>query len=76
MEGKVNTGSILWFNEKRGYGFLKPDDGSKDMFVHYTNIISNASFKTLVTGQRVQYVVGSNKKGPQAEQIKVIEENK
>ena len=76
MEGKVNTGSILWFDEKRGYGFLQPDDGSKDMFVHYTNIISNAAFKTLVAGQKVQYVVGSNKNGPQAEQIKVIEENK
>jgi CspA family cold shock protein len=73
-EMKVYTGSVVWFNDKRGFGFLKPDNGSKDMFVHYTNIDSDAKFKTLVAGQRVSYVLGQNKNGPQAEQIRIIEE--
>jgi CspA family cold shock protein len=73
-EMRVYTGQVVWFNDKRGYGFVKLDDGSKDMFVHYTNIDSDAKFKTLVAGQRVSYVLGQNKNGPQAEQIRVVEE--
>lgn len=72
MEG-ICTGTIVWFNERRGYGFLQPDDGGKDLFVHYTNIISEANFKTLVAGQRVSYIMGTNKNGPQAEEVAVIE---
>jgi len=73
-EMKVYTGEIVWFNDKRGYGFCKPDDGSKDMFVHYTNIVSDEKFKTLVAGQKISYILGQNKNGPQAEQIRVIGE--
>jgi len=72
-EKKVCTGTVVWFNDKRGYGFLQPDDGGKDLFVHYTNVISDAKFKTLVAGQRVSFTVGSNKNGPQAENITVID---
>ena len=70
---EVCNGVIIWFNDRRGYGFLQPDDGGKDLFVHYSNIISDANFKTLVAGQKVSYTIGSNKNGPQAEQVKIVE---
>lgn len=71
-EKKVYTGVVTWFNDKRGYGFITPDNGGKDMFVHYTNIVSDVKFKTLVAGQHVSFIVGVNKNGPQAESITVI----
>jgi len=73
-EKQVCTGTVVWFNEKRGYGFLKPDGGDKDYFVHYTNIVSEMKFKTLVAGQRVTFTVGANKNGPQAENIAILDE--
>lgn len=72
---EIKYGTVLWFNNKRGYGFIKPDDGSKDFFVHYTNIVAESGiFKTLVAGQKVSFVVGANKNGPQAEKVVVIAE--
>jgi CspA family cold shock protein len=69
-EREVEKGTVVWFNDKRGIGFIKPDDGGKDYFVHYTNIISEPDkFKTLTAGQRVSFCVGANKNGPQAEEI-------
>lgn len=73
-EKQVCTGTVVWFNERRGYGFLKPDGGDKDYFVHYTNIVSEMKFKTLVAGQRVTFTVGANKNGPQAENIAILDE--
>jgi CspA family cold shock protein len=74
-EKKVCTGSVVWFNDKRGYGFVKPEDGSGDMFVHVSNIIADqGKFKTLSAGQRVSFVEGANKNGPQAEQVELLEE--
>ena len=68
-------GTVVWFNEKKGWGFCKPDEGDIDLFVHWTNIVGEeGQFKTLVSGQRVSFVVGANKNGPQAEQIEIIEE--
>lgn len=71
---EVQKGTVVWFNDKRGYGFVTPDDGGKDLFVHYTNIVSDAKFKTLVAGQRVSFTVGANKNGPQAENINILDE--
>lgn len=66
-------GTVLWFG--KGYGFIKTDDGSSDKFVHYSNIVTEpGKFKTLTAGQRVSFVIGMNKNGPQAEQVIVIEE--
>ena len=73
MNEERKTGTIVWFSSLKGYGFCKPDDGSKDLFVHYSNIVSDARFKTLVAGQVVSFVVGANKNGPQAEEIVVLE---
>ena len=58
------TGTVKWFNETKGYGFIARDNGS-DVFVHYSAIRGNG-FKTLKEGQRVEFEVGQGPKGPQA----------
>jgi CspA family cold shock protein len=65
------TGTVKWFNETKGFGFITPEDGGKDLFAHYS-AIQSAGFKTLQEGQRVEFVVAPGAKGPQATQIKVI----
>jgi CspA family cold shock protein len=72
---EVKNGEVVWFNDKLGFGFVKPDDGGQDMFCHYTNIVAEeGKFRTLTAGQRVSYTVGSNNTGPQAENIVILEE--
>ena len=61
-------GTVKWFNESKGFGFITPEDGGKDLFAHFSDIQANG-FKTLAEGQRVQYVVKQGLKGPQATQI-------
>ncbi|EEX36433.1 cold-shock protein [Vibrio metschnikovii] len=70
MSGKV-TGSVKWFNETKGFGFLTPDNGGSDVFVHF-NSIASEGFKTLAEGQKVSFNVEQGKKGPQAEQVTVL----
>lgn len=66
-------GTVVFFDPKRGWGFLKPDAGDKDLFVHFSNIIApEGVFKTLEAGQRVEYGLGTNHKGQQAIAIQVI----
>jgi CspA family cold shock protein len=64
------TGTVKWFNETKGFGFIKADSG-QDVFAHFSEIQSNG-FKVLNEGQRVSFVLGQGKKGPQATTIKVI----
>ncbi|HEY5603920.1 MAG TPA: cold-shock protein [Gammaproteobacteria bacterium] len=64
------TGTVKWFNESKGFGFISPDDGSKDVFVHFSAIASEG-FRTLAEGQRVTYEVENGPKGPQAANVKV-----
>lgn len=79
---EIKYGTVVWFNNKRGYGYIKPDEdlrhlnnGREDFFVHYVNIVSEpGTFKTLTAGQKVSFVIGANKNGPQAEKIIVIAE--
>ena len=56
------TGTVKWFNETRGFGFITPDDGSKDVFVHHS-AIQGAGYKTLAEGQKVSYEVQQTPKG-------------
>lgn len=72
-EDKVYTGTVVWFNSRAGIGFLAPDVGSKDLFIHYTNIKCEG-FKTVNAGQRVKYKIGQNHRGDQAIEIEVIKE--
>ena len=64
MSNKIN-GQVKWFNESKGFGFITPDNGSKDVFVHFSAIQDNG-FKTLSEGQRVEFTVESGMKGPSA----------
>jgi CspA family cold shock protein len=59
----VATGTVKWFNEKKGFGFIRPDDGSKELFVHHSEI-KTEGFATLAEGQKVTFEVGTGKKGP------------
>jgi CspA family cold shock protein len=64
----MSIGTVKWFNESKGYGFISPEDGSKDVFVHFNAIIGDG-FKTLTEGQSVSYEVENGPKGPQATQV-------
>jgi CspA family cold shock protein len=62
------TGTVKWFNDDKGFGFITPDDGGADLFAHYSAIQSDG-FKSLKEGQKVEYTVGQGRKGPAAENI-------
>lgn len=64
-------GSVKWFNESKGFGFITPEDGSKDVFVHFSAIQSNG-FKTLAEGQRVEFEITDGAKGPSAANVAAI----
>ena len=64
----METGTVKWFNESKGFGFIAPQDGSKDVFVHYS-AIANSGFRTLSEGQTVTYDVENGPKGPQATNV-------
>jgi len=63
-----NTGKVKWFNDKKGFGFIEPSDGSKDLFVHHTSL-QMEGFKTLKEEQTVNYEVGDSEKGPVATNV-------
>jgi CspA family cold shock protein len=64
----VNVGKVKWFNSKKGYGFIKLDDGDKDIFVHYTSIKGDG-FKSLAEGEEVQFELTEGPKGLQAQNV-------
>ena len=64
----MNTGTVKWFNESKGYGFITPSDGSPDIFVHFS-VIEGDGFKTLNEGQTVQFEMQRSEKGPQATRV-------
>ena len=59
------TGTVKWFNEAKGYGFITPEDGSKDLFVHFSNIATDG-YKTLSEGANVTFESRQGQKGPEA----------
>ncbi|MBN3492198.1 MULTISPECIES: transcription antiterminator/RNA stability regulator CspE [Vibrio] len=65
------TGSVKWFNETKGFGFITPDNGNADVFVHFRSIASDG-FKTLTEGQKVTFNVEQGGKGPQAADVTVM----
>ena len=64
-------GTVKWFNDEKGFGFISPDDGSKDLFVHQT-AIQTAGFRTLEEGAKVSYESESSEKGPRAANVQVL----
>jgi CspA family cold shock protein len=65
------TGTVKWFNAEKGYGFITPEDGSKDLFVHFSAIQSDG-YKSLNEGQKVEYESTQGQKGPQAGNVRVV----
>ena len=65
----MSTGKVKWFNDSKGFGFICPDDGGDDLFVHHTEIVSQG-FASLQEGQSVEFEIGEGKKGPCATQVK------
>ncbi|NLA51350.1 MAG: cold-shock protein [Alcaligenaceae bacterium] len=68
---KKEIGVVKWFNSEKGFGFIMPENGGKDLFVHHSEIIADG-FKTLEENQRVSFVEGMGQKGPCATQVEAI----
>jgi CspA family cold shock protein len=65
------TGTVKWFSNEKGYGFITPEDGSKDLFVHFSGIEGDG-YRTLAEGQKVEYTQTQGQKGPQATGVRPI----
>jgi CspA family cold shock protein len=68
----TQTGIVKWFDDGKGFGFITPEGGGKDLFAHHTEIRNNGGFRTLQENQRVEFEVRQGQKGLQAANIKVI----
>ena len=64
-------GTVKWFNNQKGYGFIKPDDGSKDLFVHHTSVKVDG-YRTLSENQAVEFDVIESDKGPSATNVRIV----
>lgn len=70
----MGKGTVKWFNSKKGYGFITPDDGSPDVFVHYSTVkAAEGEFKIIYEGDIVEFEITQGQKGPQATDVVVTE---
>ena len=70
----LQNGTVKWFNNEKGYGFIQPEDGGKDVFVHFRQVNRTSEFGriTLNEGQKVTFEIGEGQKGPQAENVTAL----
>src|SRR5258708_29184641 len=71
MSENRTNGTVKWFSRVKGYGFIEPENGEKDVFVHYSAIIGD-SYRNLEEGQRVEFSIEETGKGPQAVQVQAV----
>ena len=74
MESNRMTGTVKWFSRVKGYGFIAPDDGGKEIFVHFSGI-EGEGYRNLEEGQKVTYTVEETPKGPQAVSVRAVTED-
>ena len=66
----MSVGTVKWFSNRKGYGFVVPDEGGEDLFIHHSNI-EMEGYRSLEEGQRVEYEAAEGKKGPEATKVRV-----
>jgi cold shock protein len=71
VEEYMATGTVKWFSDEKGFGFITPDEGSKDLFVHHTSIEADG-YRSLAEGARVEYESEAGDKGPKAINVRVV----
>jgi len=69
----MSTGTVKWFNDSKGFGFITPDGGGKDLYAHFSAIQGNGGYKSLRENQKVSFDVTAGPKGPQAANIKALD---
>lgn len=67
----MGTGKVKWFNDQKGFGFITPDDGGRDLFVHHTAVVMEG-FRTLQEGEAVEFEIEENEKGPKAANVRKL----
>ncbi len=67
----TTTGTVKWFNDEKGFGFIQQENGGPDVFAHFRQIVGDG-FKSLAEGQRVEFTITQGQKGPQAEDIRPL----